>query len=229
MYLLYLLRTVGEEILKGTFVVGSVERVWATSNLLTEEERAVVGPVLRVWVFKRAIINGIEYQSSLYKRTTARNNFTVVFKDRGKSRYGSVSKFLKCQAKCTSMQRSSKCSCSLPFFFIALVQKMRNHATQLPSYKGMRVIQNVTRVTLGDVISIPLSAIKKKCMRIDLDSDVIFVTHMATQISLPVSLYSLCYTLSSINFVCLVHIPYALENSNLSSPKKNVFLGPTSV
>ena len=123
MYLLYLLRTVGEEILKGTFVVGSVERVWATSNLLTEEERAVVGPVLRVWVFKRAIINGIEYQSSLYKRTTARNNFTVVFKDRGKSRYGSVLKFLKCQAKCTSMQRSSKCSCSLPFFFSCIVPK----------------------------------------------------------------------------------------------------------
>lgn len=79
MYLLYLLRTVGEEILEGTFVVGSVKRVWATSNLLTEEERTVVGPVLRVWVFKRAIINGIEYQSSLYKRTTARNNFTVPF------------------------------------------------------------------------------------------------------------------------------------------------------
>ena len=49
------------------------------------------------------------------------------------------------------------------------------------------------------------------------------------QISLPVSLYSLCYTVSSINFVCLVHIPYALKNSNLSSPKKDVFLGPTSV
>lgn len=177
MYLPFLLRTVGEEISEGSFVVGSVERVWATSNLLTEEERAV-GPVLRVWVFKRAIINGVEYQSSLYKRTTARNNFTVIFKDRGKSHYGSVLKFLKCQAKCTSMQCSSKCSCSLPFFFIALVQKMRNHATQLPSYMGIRVIQHVTRVTLGEVISIPISAIKKKCMRIDLDSDVIFVTHI---------------------------------------------------
>ena len=42
------------------------------------------------------------------------------------------------------MQCSSKCSCSLPFFFIALVQKMRNHATQLPSYRGIRVIQHVT-------------------------------------------------------------------------------------
>ena len=144
MYLLYLLRTVGEEISEGTFVVGSVERVWAASNLLTEEERTVVGPVLRVWVFRRAIINGIEYQSSLYKRTTARNNFTVVFKDRGKSHYGSVLKFLKCQAKCNSMQCSSKCSCSLPFFFIAVVQKMRNHTTQLPSYRGIRVIQHVT-------------------------------------------------------------------------------------
>lgn len=45
---------------------------------------------------QRAIINGVEYQSSLYKRTTARNNFTVIFKDRGKSHYGSVLKFLKC-------------------------------------------------------------------------------------------------------------------------------------
>ena len=140
MYLLHLLRTVGEEILEGTFVVGSVERVWAASNLLPEEERAVVGPVLRLWVFKRAIINGVEYQSSWYKRTTARNNFTVVFKDRVKFHYGSVLKFLECQAKCTSMLCSSECSCSLLFLFIGLVQKMRNHATQLPSHMGIHVI-----------------------------------------------------------------------------------------
>lgn len=129
-----------EEISERSFVLGSVERVWATSNLLSQQERAVVEPVLRVWVFKRAIINCVEYQSSLYKRTTARNNFTVGFKDRGKSHYGSVLKFLECQAKCTSMQCSTESSCSLFFFFIALVQKMRSHATQLPSYMGIHVI-----------------------------------------------------------------------------------------
>ena len=40
MYLLYLLRTVGVEILAGTFAVESTERVWETSNLVTEEYRS---------------------------------------------------------------------------------------------------------------------------------------------------------------------------------------------
>ena len=40
MCLLYLLRTVGVEISAGTFAVGSTERVWETSNLVTEEYRS---------------------------------------------------------------------------------------------------------------------------------------------------------------------------------------------
>ena len=38
-------RTVGEEISHDTFVVGSLERVWGTSSLLSENEREVVGAV----------------------------------------------------------------------------------------------------------------------------------------------------------------------------------------
>ena len=45
-------------------------------NFNESEERAVVGAVAKMWVFRRAIINDLEFQSSLYKRSTARNNFT---------------------------------------------------------------------------------------------------------------------------------------------------------
>ena len=78
-------RTVGEEISHDTFVVGSLERVWGTSSLLSENEREVVGVVSKMWVFKRAIVSGVEYQSVLYKKTTSRNNSTVIFQRHGKT------------------------------------------------------------------------------------------------------------------------------------------------
>ena len=52
-------------------------------------------------------------------------------------------------------------------------QKMRNHATQLRSYRGIRVINHMTSVALAKVISVLISSIRKKCMRTDLNADVI--------------------------------------------------------
>lgn len=52
-------------------------------------------------------------------------------------------------------------------------QKKRNHATQLQSYMGIRVINHMTRVALEEVISVLISSIRKKCRRIDLNADVI--------------------------------------------------------
>ena len=81
-------RTVGEQISEETFVIGSQERIWDTchspQSLLTAKEREIIGAASKKWVFGRARINGVEYQSSFYKRTKSRNNFTVKYERRGK-------------------------------------------------------------------------------------------------------------------------------------------------
>lgn len=43
---------VGEEIGYDIFVVGLLECVWEILSLLSENEREVVGVVLKMWVFK---------------------------------------------------------------------------------------------------------------------------------------------------------------------------------
>lgn len=173
-------RTVREEISQDNFVVGSLERVWETSSLVSAQEKEVVGAVSKMWVFKRAIINGVEYQSLLYKRTSSRNNFTVIFQRNGKKHYGSVMKFIKSEAKCTRMQcQHGNCSCSLPFRYIAIVKKLSKHPCQFPFYHGMQVIKHIKRVTIADhIIAVPISSIKEKCMRIDIDDTHVYVCHI---------------------------------------------------
>lgn len=175
----YHCRTVGEEIGHDTFVVGSLERVWETSSLLSENEREVVGAVSKMWVFKRAIVIGVEYQSFLYKRTTSRNNCTVIFQRHGKNHYGSIEKFVKCLEKCSRMQcLHEKCSCSLSVRYIALVRKLSRHPCQFPVYHGMQVVKHILRVTITDrVLAVPISYIKEKCMRIDVDPTRVYVCH----------------------------------------------------
>ena len=92
------------------------------------------------------------------------------FKDRGKSYCGCVLKFLKCPAKVPGQMYNVATSVAAhsPSF-----QKMRNHATQLRSYRGIWVISRMTRVALEEVISVLISSIRKTCMRIDLNTDVI--------------------------------------------------------
>ena len=175
-----LIRTVGEQISEDTFVIGSLERVWENSSLLTVEEREVVGPASKIWIFRRAKINGAEFHSSFYKRTTARNNFTVVYERHGKSQYGSVEKYVKYQQKCTSMScQYEKCACYLSFHYVALMKNMRKHPRQLPLYQGMRVIKHMRRVSVADkLVAIPITFIKRKCMRIECGADKVFVCHL---------------------------------------------------
>lgn len=177
---LFCTRTVGEQITEDTFVVGSLERVWQTSTTLTVEERQVVGAVSKMWLFSRAVINGVELQSELCKRTTSRNNFTAIIEIRGKSHYGSIVIFVKYEAKCTRMScQNDKCSCSLPFHYIALVKKMAKHPSQLPFYQGMQVIKHIRRVTIADnIIVVPISSIKQKCMWIETDATSTYVCHL---------------------------------------------------
>lgn len=179
-FYLLCLRTIGEQIAEGTFVIGSLERVWDNSSLLTVKEREAVGAVSKIWIFRRAKLYGAEFQSSFYMRSTARNNFTIVYERNGKLHYGSIEKFAKYQAKCTTMSCQYKeCSCELSFHYVALIKKMRKHPCQLPLYEGIKVINHITRVTVADnPIAIPMSSLKKKCMRIELDAAHVYVCHL---------------------------------------------------
>ncbi|KAJ7378978.1 hypothetical protein OS493_018772 [Desmophyllum pertusum] len=101
---------------------------------MTVDERAIVGAVSKMWIFRRAIVNGLEFQSALYKKNTARNNFTVIFHRNGKNHYGSVLKYVKYAVKCTRMscaQLHGRCSCTLPMYYIALVKETGK--THLPT------------------------------------------------------------------------------------------------
>lgn len=57
----FFIRMVGEEIGYDIFVVGLLECVWEILSLLSENEREVVGVVLKMWVFKWVIVIGVEY------------------------------------------------------------------------------------------------------------------------------------------------------------------------
>lgn len=133
-----------------------------------------------MWIFRRAKLNDAEFQSSFYKRTTARNNFTVVYERHGKLHYGSIEKFVKYREKCTSMTcQFADCSCDLSFHYVALLKKMKKHPYQLPLYEGIKVIKHITRVTVAnDPIAVPISSVKRKCMRIEFDAAHVYVCHL---------------------------------------------------
>ena len=72
---------------------------------------------------------------------------------------------------------NSRCSCDLPFHYIVLLKKMRKHPSQLPMYKGIEVIKHIRRVIVADnPIAVPLTCIKAKCMRIEVDT--VYVCHL---------------------------------------------------
>lgn len=50
-FLFLCLSTVGEQIAQGTFVIGTLERVWENSSLQTVKEREAVGVVSKIWIF----------------------------------------------------------------------------------------------------------------------------------------------------------------------------------
>jgi len=174
------LRTVGEQIAEGTFVIGTLERVWENSSLLTVKEREAVGAASKIWIFRRAKLNGAEFQSSFYKRTTARNNFTVVYERNEKLHYGTIEKFVKYQAKCSSMScQYEGCSCDLSVHYVALLKKVRKHPCQLPLHEGIKVIKHITQVIVADdPIAVPMSSMKRKCMRVEVDAAHIYVCHL---------------------------------------------------
>lgn len=56
---------------------------------------------------------------------------------------------------------------------------MRKHPSQLPKYQGTEVIKHIRRVIVADnPIAVPLTCIKAKCMRIEVDTGSVFVCHL---------------------------------------------------
>ena len=103
----------------------------------------------------------------------------LIFQKHGKNHYGSIEKFVKCVEKCTRMQcLHEKCLCSLSVRYIAVVKKLSRHPCQFPIYHGMQVVKHIFRVTITDrVMAVPISSIKEKCMRIEVDPTHVYVCH----------------------------------------------------
>ena len=95
-----------------------------------------------------------------------------------------LSKSLWCVEKCTRMQcLHEKCSCSLSVHYIAVVKKLSRHPCQFPIYHGMQVVKHILQVTITDrVLAVPISSIKEKCMRIDVDLTRVYVCHIPNSI-----------------------------------------------
>ena len=60
-----------------------------------------------------------------------------------------------------------------------VVNKFSKHPCQLPFYYGMQIVKHIVRVAIADhVKAIPISSIKEKCMRIDVDATHVYVCHI---------------------------------------------------
>jgi hypothetical protein len=56
---------------------------------------------------------------------------------------------------------------------------MRKHPSQLPLYEGIKVIKHITRVIVADnPIAVPISSVKRKCMRVEVDAAHVYVFHL---------------------------------------------------
>jgi len=145
-------RTKNDAIADGIFVLGALQRSWATSQLLTDPEVIAVEATgikyNKLWTFYRIEIEGRIFHSKSYLKATARNNFTVMFSNQlGKLEYGSILKFVKLTGKCRSIRCCEKtCTCRIPEWSLALIDVLDLHHHQLPTFRGKTVVQHIKRV-----------------------------------------------------------------------------------
>ena len=141
-------RSIKESIGENTHVVGSLERVWSNSTLLTEEQLSTL-PMHRgkMWVFRRCLIDGILFHSKSYKRVIARNDYSVKFQHLDNMHYGSIHVYVKVEEKCQkALCNYQKCSCHLPCHYFAIVEVLDKDDEQLPTYRGRTVVTHITKV-----------------------------------------------------------------------------------
>lgn len=137
-----------ESIAETAHVVGSLERVWSNSTLLTKEQLATLPRHHeKMWVFRRCIIDGVLFHSRSYKRVIARNDYTVEFQHLENTHYGSIHTYAKVEEKCLrAVCSDKKCFCDLPCHYFAIVEVLEKDDEQLPSYRGRTVVSHITRV-----------------------------------------------------------------------------------
>lgn len=142
-------RSLKERINENAHVLGSLERVWSGSTLLSEKQLATLPRhYSRMWVFRRCLVDGVLYHSSSYKRVVARNDYTVEFQDmEGRTSYGTVETYVKVQEKCLkAMCSDRKCYCTLASQYLAIVEVLQRDDGQLPKYRERTVVSHITRV-----------------------------------------------------------------------------------
>ena len=90
-----------ESISETVHVVGSLERVWSCSKLLTDEQLATLPRHHgRIWMFRRCLVDGVVFHSKSYKRVVAQNDYTVEFQHLHSNYYGSIHTYVKVEVKC---------------------------------------------------------------------------------------------------------------------------------
>lgn len=169
----YNTRSIKESIGENTHVVGSLERVWSNSTLLTEEQLSTL-PMHRgkMWVFRRCLIDGILFHSKSYKRVIARNDYSVKFQHLDNMHYGSIHVYVKVEEKCQkALCNYQKCSCHLPCHYFAIVEILDKDDEQLPTYRGRTVVTHITKVkTSNRLVAVPVVNIIRKYLKVDVSS-----------------------------------------------------------
>ena len=146
--LFLIFRLLKDKIADEAYVVGSLERLWRNSMLMTENQLETL-PKHRgkVWMFRRCLIGGILFHSKSYKRVTARNDYTVQFKHLNDTHFGSIHTYAKAEEKCLkALCNEQKCCCDVSCNYFAIVEVLEKQEEQLPLYRGRRVINHIIRV-----------------------------------------------------------------------------------
>lgn len=149
-------RSTKEGIGQNAHVLGSLERLWSNSTLLTEEQLATL-PMHqgKMWVFRHCLIGGVLFHSKSYKWVIARNDYTVKFQHLDNIHYGSIHVYVKVEEKCQkALCNYQKCSCHLPCHYFAIVEVLEKDDEQLPTYRGRTVVNHITKVKTSNRYSI---------------------------------------------------------------------------
>ncbi|XP_020905918.1 uncharacterized protein LOC110244095 [Exaiptasia diaphana] len=167
------IRSVRESIAPGANIVGSLERIWGNSKLLTEEQLAALPRNYgKMWAFKRCLLNGVMLHSKSYKRVTARNDYTVEFEYRNQLCYGLIQIYVKVEDKChRALCHEQRCDCELPTYYYAIVDLLEKDNEQLPKYKEMTLVNHIVKVKeTNRVLAIPVLNIGNKFIKVNVSS-----------------------------------------------------------
>jgi len=181
-------RSKTEEIEPGVFVLGGLQKISNNQeqSIGKSELRALRREVPtwgKMWSFKRCQVNGVVYHSKVYKRVTARNNFTVSFTTDKQTGYGSILRYVKVEEKCHQAQCiDMRCNCHLECSFFALLKILIVHQDQLPKLREKAVVGHIIRVEeTSKIVAVPLQCIKEKFLLVSISSG-IFLCHLANRI-----------------------------------------------